>query len=100
MLVAVWDASTKAVAARAASVVGRRESGAATLNKLTREFLRGEPVGQGDRHRRTYSAAANLAEIGCPLAVARLLLTEPALDLGLPPKDVARCIDNAYGAAS
>ena len=72
----------------------RRSTGtnSTTLNRLTRAFLRdGAPP--GDRHRLLYSAAANLAELGCPRNLAHALLTEPALDCGLPPKDVRRQID-------
>jgi hypothetical protein len=103
MLVAVWDAAGRAVAEKAAAVEQRRlevASGkrAVTVNKLTRAFLNGEVV-EGDRHRLLYSAAANLSELGCPLPAVRALLTEPALDLGLPPKDVARAIENGHAAA-
>lgn len=103
MLVAVWDAAGRAVAANAAADEQRRQevaSGdrAVTVNKLTRAFLNGE-VEAGDRHRLLYSAAANLAELGCPLPALLALLTEPALDTGLPPKDVTRAIENGHAAA-
>jgi hypothetical protein len=103
MLVAVWESARRAVAEKAAAIEQRRlevASGdrAVTLNKLTRAFLNGE-VEHGDRHRLLYSAAANLSELGCSLAAVRALLTEPALDTGLPPKDVARAIENGYAAA-
>jgi len=103
MLATVWDTAGRAVANKAAAVEQRRlevASGdrAVTLNKLTRAFLNGE-VEAGDRHRLLYSAAANLAELGCPLPAVRELLTEPALDSGLPPKDVARQIECGHAAA-
>jgi len=103
MLVAVWDAAGRAVATNAAEAEQRRQevaSGdrAVTVNKLTRAFLNGE-VEAGDRHRLLYSAAANLAELGCPLPAVRALLTEPALDTGLPPRDVTRAIENGHAAA-
>ena len=72
------------------------------LNRLTFEFIRGgtAPGGSGDdvttgegRHRRLFSAAANLAEFGCPPEFAYALLTEPGLDCGLTPADVRRQID-------
>jgi hypothetical protein len=102
-LVAAWDAAGRAVAEKAAAVEQRRQevaSGtrAVTVNKLTRAFLNGE-VEVGDRHRLCYSAAANLAELGCPLPAVRALLTDPALDLGLPPREVARAIENGHAAA-
>jgi hypothetical protein len=40
-----------------------------------------------------FSAAANLAELDCPAVLAHELLTEAALDSGLPPNDVRRQID-------
>jgi hypothetical protein len=67
------------------------DGGPATINRLTRDFIRGG-AGEGDRHRLLYSAARSLAEIGCPLAALDALLTEPGRDCGLPPKDVARQI--------
>lgn len=103
MLVAVWDAAGKAVANKAAAIEQRRVEIAngdrgVTVNKLTRAFLNGE-VEAGSRHRLLFSAAANLAELGCPLSAVRALLTEPALDTGLPPKDVARQIECGHAAA-
>jgi hypothetical protein len=102
-LVAVWDQAGRAVAEKAAAAEQRRlELGngdrAATLNRKTRAFLDGD-VEVGERHSRLYSAAANLAELGCPLLAVRALLTERALDLGLPPKDVERAIVNGHAAA-
>jgi hypothetical protein len=103
MLVAVWESARRAVAEKAAAVEQRRlevASGdrAVMVNKLTRAFLNGE-VEVGDRHRLLYSAAANLAELGCPLSAVRALLTEPALDAGLPPKAVSRQIECGHAAA-
>jgi hypothetical protein len=103
MLVAVWDAAGRAVAGASAAAEQRRVEiakgdRAVTLNRKTRAFLNGE-VEVGERHPRLYSAAANLAELGCPLPAVRALLTEPALDAGLPPKDVARQIECGHAAA-
>jgi hypothetical protein len=103
MLVAVWDDAGRAVTEKAEAMEQRRlevASGdrAVTLNRKTREFLNGE-VEVGERYPRLYSAAANLAELGCPLPAVRALLTEPALDTGLPPKDVARQIECGHAAA-
>jgi hypothetical protein len=67
-------------------------NGTPTLNQLTLAFIR-DGADQGDRHRLLFSAAANLAEFGCPPALAHALLTEAALDSGLPPADVRRQID-------
>jgi len=103
MLVSVWERASRAVAEKSAAAEQRRVEiangdRAATLNRKTRAFLAGE-VAVGERHPRLYSAAANLAELGCPLSAVRALLTEPALDLGLPPKDVARQIECGHAAA-
>ena len=103
MLVAAWERAARAVAEKAAAAEQRRQevaSGdrAVGVNRKTRAFLNGE-VEVGERHPRLYSAAANLAELGCPLSAVRALLTEPALDLGLPPRDVSRAIENGCAAA-
>ena len=52
---------------------------------------------KGDRHRLLFSAAANLAEFGCPPALAHALLSEAGLDSGLSPADVRRQIDCGLG---
>ena len=103
MLVVEWERAARAVADKAAAAEQRRReiaSGdrAVAVNRKTRDFLNGE-VEVGERHPRLYSAAANLAELGCPLAAVRALLTEPALDLGLPPRDVERGIVNGFARA-
>jgi hypothetical protein len=74
-------------------------SGTPTLNRLTFDFIR-DGADTGDRHRMLFSAAANLAEFGCPPALAHALLTEAALDSGLPPSDVRRQIDCGLQHAS
>lgn len=65
---------------------------APSLNRQTMEFIR-DGATVGDRHRLVFSAAANLAEFGCPGPLAHALLTEPARDCGLPPADIRRQID-------
>lgn len=103
MLVAVWDAAGRAVAEKAAAAERRRAELVASggtgvkLNNRTRRFIAGDAVvDNGERHNMLYSMAANLAEVGCSRHACHELLTEPALDLGLPPKDVERCIDNGF----
>jgi hypothetical protein len=97
-----WDnakrralAQTSVAGGRRTEIIGRRFSG--SINRLTRRFIAGD-VAQGDRHRTCYSAAANLAELGCPFTAVRELLTEPALDSGLPPKEAARTIEDGYAS--
>ena len=62
-----------------------------SLNRMTLDFIR-EGALTGDRHRRLFSAAANLSEFGCSQQLAEALLTEAALDCGLPPAAVKRQI--------
>jgi hypothetical protein len=89
-----WQAAIEAVEQQAAAMQQRRidSNGSATLNRATLEFIR-EGATTGDRHRMLFSAAANLAEFGCPPELAHALLTEAGLDAGLPPRDVRRQIE-------
>lgn len=85
-----WRAASEAVAADDAARAERRASAAgAALNRRTLDFLR-DGAAEGDRHRLLYSAAANLAEFGAGFDLAHALLSEAALDSGLPPTEVAR----------
>jgi hypothetical protein len=83
----------------AAAIVAQQQEGASSglynqtrLNRLTLQFIR-EGAQQGDRHRLLFSAAANLAEFGCPAPLAHALLAESSLDSGLSPREVRRQID-------
>jgi hypothetical protein len=90
-----WEGALQAVEKEAEGKAQRRAAvanGDPRLNRTTLDFIR-DGAGQGDRHRLLFSAAANLAELGCPAALAHALLTEAALDSGLPPADVRRQID-------
>ena len=90
-----WTAAAALVRQEAEGKAQRRAAvanGTPTLNRQTLDFLR-DGADFGDRHRLLFSAAANLAEFGCPPALAHALLTEAALDSGLPPSDVRRQID-------
>lgn len=90
-----WQAAMTAVCQQAEEKSRRRAAvanGMPTLNRQTLDFIR-DGAEQGDRHRLLFSAAANLAEFGCPLALAHALLTEAALNSGLSPSDVSRQID-------
>ena len=98
-----WNAAVESVASRAAAVADCRHGGidAAKLNRSTREFML-DGATTGDRHRRLFSAAANLAEFGCKFPLAFALLSESALDSGLTPADIRRQIEcglNHQGAA-
>ncbi len=96
-----WNDAAKEVRERATALAARPNT-APKLNQLTIDFIRrGANVGGGPddretgdgRHRRLFSAAANLAEFNCPPALAHALLTEPGLDCGLAPAEVRRQID-------
>ena len=87
-----WQRAVDATRQQAAAIRQRRTDTAATLNRQTIEFIR-DGATAGDRHRLLFSAAANLAEFGCPSALAHSLLTEAALDSGLSPNEVRRQID-------
>jgi hypothetical protein len=92
-----WQEAARAVE-REAEAKGKRQAGLAngtpTLNRATLDCIcNGADIPQGDRHRRIFSAAANLAEFNCSPALAFALLTEAGLDSGLPPAEVRRQIE-------
>ena len=90
-----WLDATAWVRQQAEEKADRRVAalnGTPTLNRLTLDFIR-DGAAQGDRHWFLFSAAANLAEFGCPPALAHALLTHAGLDAGLAPSDVRRQID-------
>lgn len=81
-------------AAETAAVRLATAGGNQRVNRATLDFL-ANGAAEGGRHTCLFAAAADLAEHGVPTAAIHALLTEPALDTGLPPKEVARVIDNA-----
>ena len=89
-----WLDAEQAVLRHAAAQAERQAmgNGAAKLNRGTLAFIR-DGAELGDRHRLLFSAAANLAEFGCPPELAHALLSEAALNSGLPPKEVRRQIE-------
>jgi hypothetical protein len=86
-----WRAVADAVVAERSAAAERRASGSASLTRATLEFIR-TGAAPGDRHRLLFSAAANLAELGCPRDLAEQLLFEAAADAGLRPADIRRQI--------
>ncbi|MGE5610357.1 MAG: DNA primase [Bacillota bacterium] len=93
-----WDTASQQIESQTRATVERFADGPPkALNRLTLEFIRHGAM-QGDRHRLLFSAAANLAEFGCPPALAHALLTEAGLDSGLPPKEVRRQIESGLAA--
>ena len=90
-----WQAALQAVERDAEGRAQRQQAvsnGMPRLTRATLDFIR-DGADEGDRHRLLFSAAANLAEFGCPPSLAHALLTGVALDSGLPPADVRRQID-------
>lgn len=91
-----WLEAADDLQRRQAATLERRSRSSATgsgrLNRATFDFIRNGAL-SGDRHRALFAAAANLAEFGCPAALAHELLTEAALDCGLSPSEVRRQID-------
>lgn len=89
-----WFDAVQAMQREAEAIQQRRTSGngSTRLSRSTLDFIR-HGAGSGDRHRLLFSAAANLAEFGCPSELVRELLTEAALDSGLAPNEVRRQID-------
>lgn len=94
-----WQAAVALVANEGEAIAARRVAGngSPTLNRSTLDYIR-NGADQGDRHRLLFSAAANLAEFGCPPVLAVALLEESALDSGLAPKDVRRQIECGLAA--
>lgn len=93
-----WQTAIELVAREDEAKAARRATGTPTLNRATLVFIR-EGAANGDRHRLLFSAAANLGEFRCPPGLAVALLEEPALDSGLPPKEVRRQIECGLSAA-
>ncbi len=88
----LWAEAVADVRQQAEATAARHDGDRRQLNRLTVDFIRnGAPV--GERHRRLYSAAADLAGLGAPLPLCFGLLLEPALDCGLPPGDARRTIE-------
>jgi hypothetical protein len=89
-----WREAMQYVECQTAANVQRRAavSGSPSVNRSTLDFIH-HGANEGDRHRLLFSAAANLAEFGCPQMLAHALLTEAGLDSGLSPSEVRRQID-------
>lgn len=85
-----WAKAHKAVERRTAERNTTNRDG--RLTKVTLMFIR-EGAIDGERATSLFKAAANLAELGCPDALAHALLTDAALDSGLTPGETARQIN-------
>jgi hypothetical protein len=91
-----WRQAERVVRNRAAEQRERSlkvGQGEADINALTRLLItRPEEIQTGDRHRILFSSAANFAEFDTIDDLIVALLTEPGLNTGLPPREVARQI--------
>lgn len=90
-LAAAWRRAREAVEGQAVEQ-RRYVADGPKLARATLEFIR-DGAADGERELRTFRAAANLAEFGCPGALAFALLEESALDSGLSPKEARKAID-------
>jgi len=99
-----WSEATASMARQKTAVRRRKiahlvDGSSLTLNRGTLDFIRnGATI--GDRALQLFSSAANLAELNCPPELAHALLTESALDSGLPPNEVRRQIDCGHSHGS
>jgi len=95
-LLAAWNDAERDVRCRQAERQARRTNGADIgLNALTRQLIaETNSVEVGERHRRLFSASANMAEFETIDGLIHAILTEPGLDTGLPPREVERQIQN------
>ncbi len=87
-----WQEAGEAIGQETAARVGRPHSG--RLQRATTEFLT-SGAEEGERHPRLFRAAADMAELAGVRGLNGLihaLLTDPALDTGLPPSEVERQI--------
>ncbi len=90
-----WREAEAAVIKEAEAKAQRRAAvadGMPRLNRATLDFIH-DGAKPNHRHATLCSAAANLAEFGCPPTLAHALLTPAALDCGLTPSDTRRQID-------
>jgi hypothetical protein len=87
-----WADAAVAVERRAVERRVTYRDGSHRLTKTTLAFIR-EGAVEGERAVAVFRAAANLAEMGCPDALAHALLTDAALDSGLMPSETRRQID-------
>jgi len=77
---------------RQAKVAIEFSSSRTDLNRATLDFIC-EGATEGERNTRLFSAAANLAEFGCPAQLAHALLTGSARDSGLKLSEIRRTIE-------
>lgn len=86
-----WGEAEREVGARVSAPAGS-PAPRDRLTRATLDFIR-EGAIEGERHTRLFRAAANLREFAAPPRLVHALLTEVALDTGLPPAEVRRQID-------
>lgn len=76
------------------------EGAVSRLQRATLEFVNGtDSPEQGNRERRVFRAAADLAECGTPPAVIVALLETPARDSGLSQSEVEHAVESGIAHA-
>ena len=93
-MAADWRAAADIVGKRQAERAerGGRDAGG-RLQRATLDFIR-DGATEGERTTRLFRAAANLREFDAPPKLVLALLSEAALDSGLPPAEVERVVGN------
>lgn len=91
-LASMWNEAEAAVEHIARCQPNQTPTDDGRLQLATLNFFR-EPIPEGQPQTRLYRAAANLTEHGAPPSLVHKLLTEFALDNGLPPSEVRRTIE-------
>lgn len=102
-LPAAWheaERAAEAVAAGAAAMRSALASGAASaiLTRLTRDFIR-QGCESGERHKRLYSAAANMGEFRSVRELVDAILRPLGEELGLSPRDTRAAIENGLASS-
>lgn len=97
--VADWQQAAIAICQEQSAAKQRVTAPPTALNRLTIDFIR-DGARPGERARRLFSAAANLAEFGCSRALAQALLSESARNSGLKPSEVTRQIESGLSHVS
>ena len=92
--VADWQSAIETIRKEDGARASRRfdSNNPRSLNRATLDFIC-HGAAPGERAPRLFSAAANLGEFGCEIALAWALLSEAALDSGLSPQEARRQIE-------
>ncbi len=89
-----WTAAEERAIERARPKANGGGDSTTHVHRATLEFIR-DGADEGERNRKLFDAATNLAELGVPEPAVHGLLTEAARDSGLPPSEVRNTIAKA-----